>query len=317
MVSFEHVNFSYKPDTKLIEDLNLTVRPGEKVAIVGPTGAGKTTLVNLLMRFYEVDSGRIAIDGKDIRSIPREELRSKIGMVLQDVWLFSGSIRDNIAYGYNVLSGKEATEDEIVASAKMAYVDHFVQTLPHGYDTVINDDATNISQGQKQLMTIARAFLSDPSILILDEATSSVDTRTEVLIQKAMQKLMEGRTSFVIAHRLSTIRDADLILVMNHGSIIEQGTHQQLLDKKGFYYDLYNSQFIGAAVEEEPAQQQESGFPGGFPHGFPGGGFPGKGMKGKRGKQKGKLPEGDFPEQLPATTDEMLRAEQVLEESET
>ena len=317
VVSFEHVNFSYKPDTKLIEDLNLTVRPGEKVAIVGPTGAGKTTLVNLLMRFYEVDSGRIAIDGKDIRSIPREELRSKIGMVLQDVWLFSGTIRDNIAYGYNVLSGKEATEDEIVAAAKMAYVDHFVQTLPHGYDTVINDDATNISQGQKQLMTIARAFLSDPSILILDEATSSVDTRTEVLIQKAMQKLMEGRTSFVIAHRLSTIRDADLILVMNHGSIIEQGTHQQLLDKKGFYYDLYNSQFIGAAVEEEPAQQQESGFPGGFSRGFPGGGFPGKGMKGKRGKQKGKLPEGDFPEQLPATTDEMLRAEQVLEESET
>ena len=316
VVSFEHVNFSYKPDTKLIEDLNLTVRPGEKVAIVGPTGAGKTTLVNLLMRFYEVDSGRIAIDGKDIRSIPREELRSKIGMVLQDVWLFSGTIRDNIAYGYNVLSGKEATEDEIVAAAKMAYADHFVQTLPHGYDTVINDDATNISQGQKQLMTIARAFLSDPSILILDEATSSVDTRTEVLIQKAMQKLMEGRTSFVIAHRLSTIRDADLILVMNHGSIIEQGTHQQLLDKKGFYYDLYNSQFIGAAVEEEPAQQ-ESGFPGGFPRGYPGGGFPGKGMKGKRGKQKGNLPEGDFPEQLPATTDEMLRAEQVLEESET
>lgn len=193
VVSFEHVDFSYKPDTKLIEDLNLTVRPGEKVAIVGPTGAGKTTLVNLLMRFYEVDGGRISIDGKDIRSIPREELRSKIGMVLQDVWLFSGTIRDNIAYGYNVLKGKEATEEEIVAAAKMAYVDHFVQTLPHGYDTVINDDATNISQGQKQLMTIARAFLSDPSILILDEATSSVDTRTEVLIQRAMQKLMEGR----------------------------------------------------------------------------------------------------------------------------
>ena len=304
VVSFEHVNFSYKPDTKLIEDLNLTVRPGEKVAIVGPTGAGKTTLVNLLMRFYEVDGGRIAIDGKDIRSIPREELRSKIGMVLQDVWLFSGTIRDNIAYGYNVLSGKEATEEEIVAAAKMAYVDHFVQTLPHGYDTVINDDATNISQGQKQLMTIARAFLSDPSILILDEATSSVDTRTEVLIQKAMQKLMEGRTSFVIAHRLSTIRDADLILVMNHGTIIEQGTHQQLLDKKGFYYDLYNSQFIGATVEDEPAQQQESGFPGGFPGGgFPAGGFPGKGKKGKKGKQKGKFPEGEPPEGFPAPGD--------------
>lgn len=296
VVSFEHVNFSYKPDTKLIEDLNLTVRPGEKVAIVGPTGAGKTTLVNLLMRFYEVDGGRIAIDGKDIRSIPREELRSKIGMVLQDVWLFSGTIRDNIAYGYNVLSGKEATEKEIVAAAKMAYVDHFVQTLPHGYDTVINDDATNISQGQKQLITIARAFLSDPSILILDEATSSVDTRTEVLIQKAMQKLMEGRTSFVIAHRLSTIRDADLILVMNHGTIIEQGTHQQLLDKKGFYYDLYNSQFIGATVEDEPAQQQEND--------FPGGGFPGKGKKGKKGKHKEKFPEaGAFPEGFPSAGD--------------
>ena len=236
VVSFEDVSFSYKPDTKLIEHLNITVRPGEKVAIVGPTGAGKTTLVNLLMRFYEVDGGRIAIDGVDIRSIPRENLRSHIGMVLQDVWLFSGSIRENIAYGYNAMTGKEATEEEIIAAAKMAYVDHFVKTLPNGYDTVINDDATNISQGQKQLMTIARAFLSNPSILILDEATSSVDTRTEVLIQKAMQKLMEGRTSFVIAHRLSTIRDADLILVMNHGTIIEQGNHQQLLDQKGFYY---------------------------------------------------------------------------------
>lgn len=295
VVSFEHVDFSYKPDTKLIEDLNLTVRPGEKVAIVGPTGAGKTTLVNLLMRFYEVDGGRISIDGKDIRSIPREELRSKIGMVLQDVWLFSGTIRDNIAYGYNVLKGKEATEEEIVAAAKMAYVDHFVQTLPHGYDTVINDDATNISQGQKQLMTIARAFLSDPSILILDEATSSVDTRTEVLIQRAMQKLMEGRTSFVIAHRLSTIRDADLILVMNHGSIIEQGTHQQLLDQKGFYYDLYNSQFIGAAVEDEAPVQQSTGFPGGIPGGFPGGGFPGKVKKEKRNKGKG----AEFPDGSP------------------
>ena len=310
VVSFEHVDFSYKPDTKLIEDLNLTVRPGEKVAIVGPTGAGKTTLVNLLMRFYEVDGGRIAIDGKDIRSIPREELRSKIGMVLQDVWLFSGTIRDNIAYGYNALSGKEATEEEIVAAAKMAYVDHFVQTLPQGYDTVINDDATNISQGQKQLMTIARAFLSDPSILILDEATSSVDTRTEVLIQKAMQKLMEGRTSFVIAHRLSTIRDADLILVMNHGSIIEQGTHQQLLDRKGFYYDLYNSQFIGAAVEEEPAQQQEAfgGFPGGgFPGGgFPSGGLPGKGKKSK--KKKGQQPEPtELPDEFPGAHPEEAR----------
>ena len=319
VVSFENVSFSYKEGTKLIENLNLTVRPGEKVAIVGPTGAGKTTLVNLLMRFYEVNGGRIAIDGTDIRSIPREELRSHIGMVLQDVWLFSGSIRDNIAYGYNSLNGKEATEEEIVDAAKMAYVDHFVRSLPQGYDTVINDDATNISQGQKQLMTIARAFLSNPSILILDEATSSVDTRTEVLIQRAMQKLMEGRTSFVIAHRLSTIRDADLILVMNRGSIIEQGNHQQLLDQKGFYYDLYNSQFIGAAVEEEPAQQKSGfgGFPGGgMPGGMPGGmaggmgmgggmggGMPGgfPGMKGKKGK-KGEMPpmpEGFDPGKLP------------------
>ncbi len=299
VVSFEDVSFSYKPDTRLIEHLNLTVRPGEKVAIVGPTGAGKTTLVNLLMRFYEVDGGRIAIDGTDIRSIPREELRSHIGMVLQDVWLFSGSIRDNIAYGFNSLTGKEATEEEIVAAAKMAYVDHFVQTLPQGYDTVINDDATNISQGQKQLMTIARAFLSNPSILILDEATSSVDTRTEVLIQRAMSKLMEGRTSFVIAHRLSTIRDADLILVMNQGTIIEQGNHQELLEKRGFYYDLYNSQFIGATVQEEaPAQTAaKSGFPGGFGGGRMGG-FPGKGKKGKKGEAP-KLPEDFDPSKLP------------------
>ena len=309
VVSFEDVSFSYKPEVKLIEHLNLTVRPGEKVAIVGPTGAGKTTLVNLLMRFYEVDGGRIAIDGVDVRNIPREELRSHIGMVLQDVWLFSGSIRDNIAYGYNSFTDHvEATEEQIIEAAKMAYVDHFVQTLPQGYDTVINDDATNISQGQKQLMTIARAFLSNPSILILDEATSSVDTRTEVLIQKAMQKLMEGRTSFVIAHRLSTIRDADLILVMNQGSIIEQGTHQQLLDQKGFYYDLYNSQFIGATAEEEPAQETQSfgKFPGGFPGGgFPGGG-PGRGKKEKKGKKDAGAP-GDFdpaslPEGFPAAS---------------
>jgi ATP-binding cassette subfamily B protein len=285
VIKFENVSFSYKPDTKLIENLNITVRPGDKVAIVGPTGAGKTTLVNLLMRFYEVDGGRITIDGVDIRRVPRENLRSHIGMVLQDVWLFNGTIRENIAYGYNALTGKEATDEEIVAAAKMAYVDHFVKTLAEGYDTVINDDATNISQGQKQLMTIARAFLSDPSILILDEATSSVDTRTEVLIQKAMQKLMEGRTSFVIAHRLSTIRDADVILVMNNGTIIEQGNHQQLLDKKGFYYDLYNSQFIGATTEEEPAQEAPAGFPGGFPGGGPGG--PGGAPSGKAPSGKG------------------------------
>ncbi len=296
VIRFENVSFSYKPDVKLIENLNITVRPGDKVAIVGPTGAGKTTLVNLLMRFYEVDSGRITIDGIDIRNVTRENLRSQIGMVLQDVWLFNGTIRENIAYGYNALNGKEATDEEIEAAAKMAYVDHFVKTLADGYDTVINDDATNISQGQKQLITIARAFLSDPSILILDEATSSVDTRTEVLIQKAMVKLMEGRTSFVIAHRLSTIRDADVILVMNNGSIIEQGNHQQLLEKKGFYYDLYNSQFIGASIEEEPAQDSAEQFgqlPGGFPGGFPGGSAP-------SGKMRVGSPDGgDLPEDLP------------------
>lgn len=245
VIRFEDVSFSYKPDTKLIENLNLEVKPGDRIAIVGPTGAGKTTLVNLLMRFYEVDGGQITIDGVDIRNVTRENLRSHIGMVLQDAWLFGGTIRENIAYGYNALSGGEATEEQIIEAAKMAYVDHFVKTLPEGYDTVINDDAGNISQGQKQLMTIARAFLSNPSILILDEATSSVDTRTEALIQRAMRKLMENRTSFVIAHRLSTIRDADVILVMNEGTIIEQGNHQELLAQKGFYYDLYNSQFVG------------------------------------------------------------------------
>ena len=313
VIAFEHVDFSYKPDTKLIEDLNITVKPGEKVAIVGPTGAGKTTLVNLLMRFYEVNGGRITIDGTDIRNVPRENLRSHIGMVLQDVWLFNGTIRENIAYGYNSMTGREATDEEIQEAAKMAYVDHFVKTLTDGYDTVINDDATNISQGQKQLMTIARAFLSNPSILILDEATSSVDTRTEVLIQNAMVKLMQGRTSFIIAHRLSTIRDADVILVMNNGSIIEQGNHEELLAKKGFYYDLYNSQFIGTNLEEEEEQAQtdSSGFPGGsfsgggFPAGGPPAGGPPAGFSGKKGKKGSKggppagFPEGELPEGFP------------------
>ncbi len=299
VITFEHVGFSYKAGIPLIEDLNITVRPGEKVAIVGPTGAGKTTLVNLLMRFYEVNSGRICIDGVDIRRIPLENLRAHIGMVLQDVWLNAVSIRENIAYGFNeALTGREATEEEIIAAAKMAYVDHFVQTLPDGYNTVINDEASNISQGQKQLITIARAFLSNPSILILDEATSSVDTRTEVLIQNAMNKLMEGRTSFIIAHRLSTIRDADTILVMNNGSIIEQGSHEQLLAQKGFYYDLYNSQFIGAAIEEEPAKQNAfpdfGGFPGGPPTGS--GGFPG-GPSGD--DQQPALPENFDPDNPP------------------
>src|SRR5262245_58044574 len=237
-VELENVSFRYLPDTPLIDDLNLVVEPGQTVAIVGPTGAGKTTLVNLLMRFYEIDGGAIRIDGIDSRQMSRDELRSTFGMVLQDTWLFHGTIRENIAYGRD-----DVTEDEIVAAAKAAHVDHFVRTLPDGYDTVVDDDATNVSQGEKQLLTIARAFLADRRILILDEATSSVDTRTEVLIQRAMAKLMVGRTSFVIAHRLSTIRDPDTILVMDHGHIVEQGTHEALLARRGFYFDLYDSQF--------------------------------------------------------------------------
>jgi len=244
-VRFEHVYFSYDPNVPLIEDFNLDVPAGDMIAIVGPTGAGKTTLVNLLMRFYDVNSGRIIIDGVDIRQMRRRDLRRIFGMVLQDTWLFSGTIRDNIAYGK-----ENATEEEIIAAAKAAYVDHFVRTLPDGYDTVLTGDATNISQGQRQLITIARAFLADPKILILDEATSSVDTRTEMLIQKAMANLMKGRTSFVIAHRLSTIRDADNIVVMDHGRIVEQGNHKELMEKKGFYYNLYMSQFMGALVDE-------------------------------------------------------------------
>jgi len=245
-VEFQHVRFGYKEDAILMEDMNIDVLPGQMIAIVGPTGAGKTTLVNLLMRFYEVDSGQILVDGVDITEIKRGELRRTFGMVLQDTWLFNGTIRANIAYGRD-----GATEKEIIRAARAAYADHFIRTLPEGYNTILNEDATNISQGQKQLLTIARAFLADPEILILDEATSSVDTRTEMQIQKAMTELMKGRTSFVIAHRLSTIRDADLILVMNHGSIIEKGTHKELLAKGGFYADLYNSQFTGRVLQEE------------------------------------------------------------------
>src|SRR5712691_1539665 len=248
-VQFEHVRFGYTEDNILMEDMNIDVRPGQMIAIVGPTGAGKTTLVNLLMRFYEVNDGRILVDDVNITEMKRGALRRTFGMVLQDTWLFHGTIRDNIAYGR-----ENATESEIIRAAKAAYADHFIRTLPGSYNTVLNEDASNISSGQKQLLTIARAFLADPEILILDEATSSVDTRTEIQIQKAMAELMRGRTNFVIAHRLSTIRDADLILVMNHGTIVEEGTHEELLAKNGFYADLYNSQFTGRALLEEAVQ---------------------------------------------------------------
>ncbi|AIE58699.1 ABC transporter ATP-binding protein [Bacillus methanolicus] len=244
-VSFQHVQFGYKENELLIKDMNIDVKPGQMVAIVGPTGAGKTTLINLLMRFYEIGNGKITIDGVDICDLKRDHLRKIFGMVLQDTWLFNGTIRENIAYGR-----ENATEEEVIQAAKAAYADHFIRVLPDGYDTILNEEASNISQGQKQLLTIARAILANPSILILDEATSSVDTRTEAAIQKAMNTLMKGRTSFVIAHRLSTIRDADLILVMNHGNVIEQGTHQELLEKGGFYSELYYSQF---------ASQQKTG----------------------------------------------------------
>ncbi|HEY0247822.1 MAG TPA: ABC transporter ATP-binding protein [Gryllotalpicola sp.] len=244
-IAFEDVVFSYAPDKPLITGLNLAAEPGQTVAIVGPTGAGKTTLVNLMMRFYDPSSGRITLDGVDTLHVRRHELRDAMGMVLQDTWLFAGTIRDNIAYGR-----PDASEEEILAAARAAYVDRFVHSLPDGYDTVLEDEGANVSAGEKQLLTIARAFLSRPSVLILDEATSSVDTRTEVLVQRAMNALRAGRTSFVIAHRLSTIRDADLILVMEHGDIVEQGTHARLLEAGGAYARLYQAQFAGAAVDE-------------------------------------------------------------------
>ncbi|WP_203694772.1 ABC transporter ATP-binding protein [Catellatospora coxensis] len=243
-VGFEHVSFRYSEDKPLIEDLSLAVEPGQTVAIVGPTGAGKTTLVNLLMRFYEVTGGRITLDGVDIAAMDREDLRSKTGMVLQDTWLFGGTIADNIAYGAD-----SPTREQIVEAAKAAHVDRFVRTLPDGYETVLDEDGTNLSTGERQLITIARAFLAEPSILILDEATSSVDTRTEVLIQRALNSLRSGRTSFVIAHRLSTIRNADVILVMEHGSIVEHGSHDKLIASGGAYARLYEAQFAGATTE--------------------------------------------------------------------
>ena len=244
-LAFENVSFRYSADKPLIDDVSLVAEPGHTIAIVGPTGAGKTTLVNLMMRFYELDSGRITLDGVDIQAMTRRDLRSRIGMVLQDTWLFGGTIRDNIAYGR-----PGATEEEIIDAATATYVDRFVRSLPDGYDTVLTDDAENVSAGEKQLLTIARAFLASPSVLILDEATSSVDTRTEVLVQKAMSALRSERTSFVIAHRLSTIRDADLILVMESGQIVEQGTHAELLEARGAYFDLYNAQFAAPVSDE-------------------------------------------------------------------
>jgi ATP-binding cassette subfamily B protein len=244
-VEFKDVVFGYDPEKTIIKGFNASIKPGQRIAIVGPTGAGKTTIVNLLMRFYEVNSGSICVDGVDIRSLKRSEVRKMFAMVLQDTWLFNGTVRDNIAYGKPT-----ASQEEIEAAAKAAHAHHFIRALPHGYNMELNEEADNISQGEKQLLTIARAMLADRPILILDEATSSVDTRTEALIQKAMDNLMKGKTSFVIAHRLSTVRDADLIFVMGDGNIVEQGSHTQLLEQNGFYASLYNSQFTAPIVEE-------------------------------------------------------------------
>ena len=237
-VEFKHVKFGYDPDVTIINDFNSKVKEGQKIAIVGPTGAGKTTMVKLLMRFYDVTDGAILVDGHNVKDFERGDLRKMFGMVLQDTWLFGGTVKENIKYGR-----EDATDDEVIQAAKAAHVHHFIKTLPKGYNSIINEESTNISAGQKQLLTIARVILADPKILILDEATSSIDTRTEIQIQLAMDNLMKGRTSFIIAHRLSTIKNADLILVMNHGDIVEQGTHEELLAKNGFYADLYNSQF--------------------------------------------------------------------------
>jgi len=243
-IVFDNISFGYNPEKMIIKEFSVYIKSGQKVALVGPTGAGKTTLVKLLMRFYDVNKGSIKIDGVDIREMRRGDLRNIFGMVLQDTWLFNGTIKENIRYG-----NANATDEEVIAAAKTAYVDHFVHTLPNNYDMVLNEEASNISQGQKQLLTIARAVLANPKILILDEATSSVDTRTEILIQKAMEKLMKNRTSFIIAHRLSTIRNADIILVIRDGAIVEQGNHEDLMAAKGFYTSLYKSQFETGLVD--------------------------------------------------------------------
>lgn len=237
-VEFDNVKFGYNDEKIIINDFSAKIKEGQKIAIVGPTGAGKTTIVKLLMRFYDVNSGAILVDGHNIKDFERGNLRKMFGMVLQDTWLFAGTVKDNIKYGK-----EDATEHEVIEAAKAAHVHHFIKTLPNGYNSILNEESSNVSAGQKQLLTIARVILADPKILILDEATSSIDTRTELQIQQAMDNLMEGRTSFIIAHRLSTIKNADLILVMNHGDIVEQGTHEELLEKQGFYADLYNSQF--------------------------------------------------------------------------
>ena len=240
-VRIDHVSFAYRKDQKLIENFNLETKPGQRIAIVGPTGCGKTTMINLLMRFYDVNQGEISVDGVPVKEMTRDSLRRLFGMVLQDTWLYSATVRENIAYGK-----PNATMEEIRAAAKAAYADGFIRRMPQGYDTLISEDGGNLSQGQKQLLSIARVMLVDPPMLILDEATSSIDTLTEIRVQKAFDRMMEGRTSFIVAHRLSTIKNADVILVMNQGNIIEQGSHQELLDRGGFYYRLYNSQFVKA-----------------------------------------------------------------------
>ena len=245
-IKFEHVKFGYNPDNIVIKDFNADVHEGQKIAIVGPTGAGKSTMVKLLMRFYDVTDGAILVDGHNVKDFKRGNLRQMFGMVLQDTWLFNGTVKDNIKYGK-----ESATDDEVIEAAKAAHVHHFIKTLPNGYNSVLSEETSGVSAGQKQLLTIARVILADPKILILDEATSSIDTRTEIEIQKAMDNLMKGRTSFIIAHRLSTIKNADLILVMDHGDIVEQGTHEELLAKGGFYEKLYNSQFEECIDEVE------------------------------------------------------------------